>query len=465
MSLRPIVSLATLVVLCGCMMGQDYKRPELDVPAAYRYAPAETSTHVLPRWWEQFNDPVLNELVETALEHNLDLRLATARLQEYQANYRGSTATAYPQVSLAATETRSRQGDSPITHTAQAYVSLAWELDFWGRIRRLSEAGFADYMSQEQARRAVVLSLVSSVASSYIQLREFDRRLEVARRTQGSRDEAQRLAALRYKVGTVSEMELKQATSEYQGTVINVQQLEQWVAQKENELSVLLGRNPTAIKRGLELDALRVPVVPGGLPSDLLTRRPDILQAEQSLIAANARVGAAKASFFPTISLTGIYGSVSPQLSDLFSGPSRMWSFAPTTPVVSLPVFNGGNLQAQLEASESRRDQALVSYQRAVQTAFRETEDALVGVAKTTEQRATQSQLVEELRRYAYLAKLRYDNGVTSNLEVLDSQRNLFSAEQTLAQTQSTALVARVNLYKALGGDWGVDAPKQSQTR
>lgn len=448
----------TVLAVClgGCMVGQDYTRPTLQLPDSFRYAQADARELVAARWWDQFQDPVLSATIATALERNLDLRIATARLREYQAAYAGAAAPLWPQVSLLTSDTRSRQGQVPLTEVYQSSLGVAWELDFWGRIRRLSEAAYADFVGQEQARQAIVLTLVSTVASSYVQLRELDARLAAGVRTLDARRESQRLAERRLEIGVISEMELKQATSEYQGTALNVQQLELALAQKENELNLLLGRNPGAIERGRGIDELAVPAIPAGLPSDLLARRPDVLQAEQALVAANARVGAAKASMFPTIALTGAYGGVSPQLAGLFSGPNRLWSFAPS---ISLPIFSGGSLWAQLTASEARREQALSGYQKAVQSAFRDTEDALVAASKTAQQKDTQAKLVAEVRRYAYLAKLRYDGGVTSNLEVLDSQRNLFAAEQGLAQTQSAALLATINLYKALGGDWGAGRP------
>lgn len=453
--LVPSIWFGLVTVLGGCMMGQDYTRPELEVPQNFRHATAARQPASLARWWEQFNDPVLTDLIQTALERNFDLRIATARLKEYQARRVVAGSPLWPQLSLEVKETRSRQGQTPLSETYEGGLGLSWELDFWGRIRRLSEAAYADFLSEEQSRQGVVLSLVSSVATNYIQLRELDSRLDLSRRTLEARKESARLAGVRYKVGVISEMEVRQAASEYEGTVLSVQQLEQAVAQKENEINLLLGRGTGKIPRGRPIDALTTPAIPGGLPSELLSRRPDILQAEQALIAANARVGAAKASLFPTISLTGSYGGASTQLSSLFSGPNRAWSFIPS---VNLPIFSGGSLWGQLTVSQAQREQAVASYQKAVQSAFRDSEDALIAVTKTGEQKVTQGKLVAELRRYAYLAKLRYEQGVTSNLEVLDSQRNQFSAEQSLVQAQSAALIAVINLYKALGGDWGIDA-------
>lgn len=467
MTTRRIVSAVLAVALSGCMMGRDYSRPAVDVPDRFRYALPAGGARAQPpaaalEWWQQFNDPVLTDLISSALQYNYDLRIAAARLLEFQALVASARSPLFPQLTATGSKTRAGQGPLGITETYQGGLGLSWELDFWGRIRRLSEAAYADFVGQEYAQRAVALSLIGAVSSSYIQLRELDERLDLARRTRDSRNEAQRLAALRYKSGTISELELKQAAGEYLVSVSTVEQLEQAVAQKENELNVLLGRNPGEIVRGKRIDTLVVPVVPAGLPSALLTRRPDILRAEQGLVAANARVGAAKANFFPTISLTGAYGGASIQLASLFTAANRQWSFSPG---FSAPVFTGGALTAQLAASEQQREQALLGYRQTVQSAFREVEDALVAITKTREQIATQTRLVEELRRYSYLAHRRYMNGLTSNLEVLDAERNLFSAEQSLVQAQSAALVATVDLYKALGGDWSTHGLEQAQQK
>ena len=452
MMTRYFKSFLSVLLLAGCALGPDYQRPDVKMPAAYRFAIAsDTPVTAAQNWWGQFNDPVLSALIEEGLAQNADLRIATARLQEYQAIRVASRAPIYPQLSLPTTLTRSRQGDNPVQEIYQSGLSLSWEIDFWGRIRRLNEATQADYLGQVNARQALQLSLVSAIASSYIQLRELDARLEIARQTQVDRDEAARLARVRFAAGVISEMVVKQATAEQEGTIFSVQQLEQLLAMKENEISLLLGRNPGAIARGRSIHELTMPQVPAGLPSDLLLRRPDILLAEQTLAAANARVGAAKASLFPTISLTGLYGSASPELSSLLTGPTRLWNFVPG---VSLPIFSGGALWAQLTASEARQEQALAGYTKAIQSAFRETEDALIGVSKSREQQATQARLLGEVQRYARLARLRYEDGVSSYLEVLDSQRNLYGAEQGHLQARSAALVAIVNLYKALGGDW-----------
>lgn len=449
------------VFLQGCMLGEDYRRPEIETPQQFRYSastdkaittaatPLQPSSRV--EWWKQFGDPVLDELMENALTNNLDLVIAAARLKEYEATQTIATAPLWPQLGVNVAEAREKLPGGPSTKGYQAAFALSWEIDFWGRIRRLSEAAQAEYLGQEAAQQAVVLSLVGAVANSYIQLRELDSRLKMAQNSLGARQESERLAQLRFKSGVISEMELRQVGAELQGNYFSVQQLEQAVAQKETTISLLLGRNPGTIPRGRTIEALSLPTVPDGLPSTLLVRRPDLRQAEQALVAANARVGAARASLFPTISLTGTQGSVSPQLSSLFSSPTRTWSFVSG---LTQPIFSGGSLLARLRVSEAQREQAVAQYRKAIQSAFGETEDALVGVQKTREQKLSQQRLVGEVGRYAHLANLRYQAGVTSHLELLDSQRNLFSAEQGLAQSQSAALIALVNLHKALGGDW-----------
>ncbi|MDX9707542.1 MAG: efflux transporter outer membrane subunit, partial [Azospira sp.] len=316
--MRGRLNLLWLLCLLGaCAVGPDYRRPELAVPAAYRFAAAGDAAadglttpgsaasrsaengSAAPPWWTQFADPVLDALVLEALAGNADLRIATARLEEYRAIRVATGGPLFPQLSLPVTATRSQQGDNSVQTLYQAGLSLSWELDFWGRIRRQSEAARADYLGQVAARQAVALSLIGALATSYVQLREFDARLDIARRTQADREEALRLARARFANGLISEMEVKQAASENEGTLFNVQALERLLAGKEHEISLLLGRDPGPVPRGRSIHELRRPAVPAGLPSDLLGRRPDILLAEQNLIAANARVGAAKASLFP----------------------------------------------------------------------------------------------------------------------------------------------------------------------
>jgi outer membrane protein, multidrug efflux system len=315
--------------------------------------------------------------------------------------------------------------------------------------------GTGHLLATEDGRRAILLTLVAAVANEYIALCALDKQLEISRRTADSRGESVRLFELRYKGGVVAELELEQVRSEYEQALAAIPDLERQIVLQENLISVLLGSNPGPIPRGRSLDELALPRVPAGLPSELLDRRPDLLQAEQNLVAANAEIGAAKALYFPTISLTGQAGTLSTQWSKLFTADSRTWNFGPT---ITLPIFTAGAIRGQVAQAEARQQQALYQYQQAIQTAFRETEDALVGQLKLREQLTVQARRVKALRGYARLARLRYDNGYTSFLEVLDAERSLFNAELDYTRNQGDLFQALVNLYKAMGGGWVVQA-------
>jgi multidrug efflux system outer membrane protein len=340
------------------------------------------------------------------------------------------------------------------------FLNASWEIDLWGKLRRATEAASADLLSTEEARRTVILTLVASVASTYIDLRDLDKQLEIAKQTAKSREESYNLFKMRFEGGVISELELNQVKSEYEQALSTIPQFEKNIAQVENFLSILLGRNPGAIQRGKTIDALNFPAVPAGLPSDILMNRPDIRQAEQNLIAANANIGVAKALYFPTISLTGFFGWASEDLSDLFDSPAKTWGWAvPAT----VPVFTGGAIAGQVRAAEAIQQQALISYQQSIQTAFREVDDALIDQKKSREQIAAQGRQVEALRNYARIARLRYDNGYTSYIEVLDAERSLFNAELEYTQTQGVLFLSLVNLYKSMGGGWVVTAEELTE--
>jgi multidrug efflux system outer membrane protein len=338
----------------------------------------------------------------------------------------------------------------------------SWEIDVWGRLRRLNEAARADLLSTEEGRRSVILTLVTSVANGYVNLRDFDKQLQVSERTAKSREESYRLFKLRFEGGVISEMELSQVKSEYELALSRIPFIQKLIAFQENALSVLLGKNPGPIPRGRTIDELTLPIVPAGLPSDLLERRPDVRQAEQNLIAANARIGAAKALYFPTISLTGAFGWSSTDLSKLFSGPSQAWSWAGT--FIS-PIFTGGAVTGNYKAAQALQQQALFRYQQAIQTAFREVDDALAEQKRTREQLASQKQQVDTLKDYARIARLRYDEGYTSYIEVLDAERSLFNAELSYTETQGVLFQALVSLYKAMGGGWVTEADKMTEVK
>lgn len=464
---KGIISFVLAVMLSACTLGPDYRRPVVNPPSSWRFDEKEAKEVANTEWWEQFGDPVLNELIRSALQENKDIRIAVARVQEFMGRYGVTKAALYPQVGAAGIGTRKR-----VTHYTnppwapgtenpysdyQALLSASWEIDIWGRIRRATEAARAELLSSEEGQRAVVLTVATAVATAYTDLRDLDKQLEIAERTTKSRGESFNLFKLRFGRGLISELELRQVESEYQSALATIPLLQKLIAQQENALSVLLGRNPGPIQRGRPLEELALPAVPSGLPSQLLERRPDIRQAEQNLVAANARIGAAKALYFPVISLTGVFGVESTDLSRLFTGPARNWSYSVP---ISAPVFTAGGIAGQVRVAEAVQQQALFRYQQAVQTAFREVEDSLVDQGKSREQLGIQRQQVEALRSYAALARLRYENGYTSYLEVLDAERGLFTAELTYTQTKGVLFRALVNLYKSMGGGWVVEAER-----
>ena len=459
-----IISSLLAVTLFGCMIGPSYQRPSVETPTSWRFEEKKAKEVANTTWWKQFDDPVLNELIQIALEENKDAKIAAARVEEFMGRYRTTRASLLPQVGAGASAGRSRvtgKGPSPLDGTVnpandfQVFLNANWEIDLWGKLRRATEAARADLLSTEEARRAIILTLVTSVASAYVNLRDLDTQLEIAKRTAKSREESYNLFKIRFRGGVISELELNQVKSEYEQALSTIPLIEKTIAQQENVLSVLLGRNSGPIPRGKTINELALPAVPAGLPSDLLANRPDIGQAEEDLIAANARIGVAKSLYFPTISLTGLFGFASTDLSNLFSGPAKVWSFAAP---LTAPIFTGGAIRGQVKSAEAVQQQALVRYQQFIQTAFREVEDALVDQKRSREQLEIQSQQVLTLRNYARIARLRFDNGYTSYIEVLDAERSLFNAELSQAQTKGVLFQALVNLYKAMGGGWVVEA-------
>ncbi len=453
--------------LLGCMMGPNYQRPEVETPQTWRFEDKEAKDVVNAAWWEQFNDPVLNDLILTALRENKDIKIAAARIEEFLGRYGVTRSALFPQVFAGAAAGRQRVSEltgpvpledsqgNPTFSNYEVFLNASWEIDLWGRVRRATEAARADLLSTEEARRTVILTLVTSVAGTYIDLRDLDKQLEIAKQTAKSREESYDLFRKRFEGGVISELELNQVNSEYEQALSTIPQFEKNIAQVENFLSILLGRNPGQIPRGKTIDQLVLPSVPAGLPSDILMSRPDIRQAEQSLIAANANIGVAKALYFPAISLTGFFGWASEDLSDLFEGPSKTWSWAVPA---ALPIFTGGAISGQVRAAEAIQQQTLLSYQQSIQTAFREVEDALIDQKKSREQISAQGRQVDALRNYARIARLRYDNGYTSYIEVLDAERSLFNADLSYTQTQGVLFLSLVNLYKSMGGGWVVTA-------
>jgi multidrug efflux system outer membrane protein len=460
---KPLLVSLLALLASGCMVGPDYVRPPVDAPAAWRLNEKDIKDLANTAWWEQFGDPVLNNLVATALRENKDLMIATARIDEFAGRYGFVRSGLFPQVGAGYEVSRQRNVPSgatqPSTYNSySAVLNAGWEIDIWGRIRRQTEAANAQLLASEEGRNGVVLSLVGSVAGAYINLRNLDRQLEIARATAKSRGESYELFKLRFEGGVISLLELSQNKSQYEEALASIPPLEKAIAQQENGLSVLLGRNPGPIVRGKDIDQLLLPAIPAGLPSDLLERRPDIRRAEQDLIAANALIGAARAAYFPTISLTGLFGYASPSLSSLFEGPSKVWQYAAP---ITMPIFTAGAIAGQVQAAEAVQQQALFGYQKTIQEAFREVDDSLVSQDRTREQLLAQRRQVEALQQYASTARLRYDNGYTSFIEVLDAERSLFNVQLQYTQTHQVQLQAMVNLYLAMGGGWVVDAEKR----
>ena len=456
-----ILSAVTLT-LAGCMVGPDYRRPTVETPPAWRLTDQEAQDTANAAWWRQFGDPVLTDLIATALKENKDLLIATARVDQFAAQYGVVRANLYPQIGAGAQFGQSAASNTdgrysyPVTGMPQqAVLNASWELDIWGRIRRASEAARADLLASEEGRRGVILTLVSSVAISYVNLRDLDKQLLISRQTAESRKGAYEILKLRFEAGIINEMELAQSKSEYEQAMATIPQIEKSIALQENGLSVLLGSNPGPIPRGKTIDELKLPTVPAGLPSDVLARRPDILQAEQNLIAANAQIGVAKAAYFPAISLTTLFGTASSEFTDLFRGPSRIWTYGAS---ITTPIFTAGRISSQIKVTEAQQQQTLARYRQSIQTAFREVNDSLTDQDRTRVQLAAQYKRVEALRVYADLARLRFDNGYSSYIEVLDAERSLFDVELSYVQNQGTLFQALINLYKAMGGGWVTEA-------
>jgi multidrug efflux system outer membrane protein len=447
--------------LAACTVGPDYVRPTVDSPSTWRIDYPTAAEAANTKWWEQFGDPVLNELVDSALRENLDVRIAAARVEQFIGALTSTRSQLYPQLSYGAEANRtraSRVGQPPLPPDADPYFSLyraslgaSWQLDLFGRVRRLSEAAQAQVYASEQAQRGVVLSLVSSVATSYIALRALDRQLEIAQATARNFGATARLFDLRFKGGIVAKTEVMQIDSQYQQALAAIPAFEQAIAAQENLISILLGRNPGPIERGKTIDQLVAPLIPADLPSALLQRRPDILQAEQNLVAANANVGATRALYYPSVSITGLLGSVSTAFSSLFTGPASAGLIAAG---VSGPIFTFGGIEGQVSSAEAQNRQALLLYQQTILNAFRETNDALTGSQKKIEEVALQGKRVDALREFARLSKLRFDKGVAAYLDVLVAENELFAAELAGVRLLADRYTQLVNVYQAMGGGW-----------
>jgi multidrug efflux system outer membrane protein len=450
--------------LAGCMVGPSYQRPQAPAPPAHRFAegvPTGASLADAP-WWELMKDPALQNLIREALANNLDLRTATARVVETRAQYGIARSFLFPQVGLSAgysAEQASRLSEPPQGTASQktyqnysAAIPVSWEIDLFGRIRREKQAAFAAYLATEEGRRATVLTLVADVASTYLLIRELDLQLEVAKRTVATNEETVRFYEKRLEGGVSNRLEVDRAVANRARTAAVIPTIEQQIAVAENALSVLLGRPPGPIERGAALtDAHVPPEIPSGLPAALLERRPDVLAAEQLLVAANANVGAAKALFFPSISLTGLLGTISGDFSNLLKADANVWQVSPS---LFAPIFQGGRIRRNYEAAQARYDQLAAQYQKAALNSYREVANALVTVRSLGRSRLELEDGVDALRDAVTLSRSRYDAGLANYLEILNAEQQLFDQELQLAQARGEELRSFVELYRALGGGW-----------
>lgn len=449
------------VALAGCTVGPNYLRPTVDTPDAWRIDYPKAAEVANLKWWEQFGDPVLNQLVETALRDNRDLRVAAARVDQFIGALTATGSQLYPQLGYGADATRARAsaaGQPPLPPGANPYFSLynvsmgaSWQTDLFGRVRRQTEAAQAQVYASEQGQRGVVLTLVSGVATSYIVLRSLDRQLEIAQATARNFEGTLRIFELRYKAGMISMTELAQIRSQTQQARAAIPQFEQAIATQENLISILLGRHPGPIPRGQTIDQLIAPAIPGDLPAALLQRRPDILAAEQNLVAANANIGAARALYYPNISLQAALATTATAASALFTGPAAAGLIGAG---LTGPIFTFGGIEGQVAAAEAGERAALAAYQQTILNALRETNDALSGSQKRAEEFSVQRERVVALREFARLSKLRFDKGVSGYLEVLVAENELFAAELASVSLQASSYAQIVNVYQAVGGGW-----------
>jgi len=457
---------ALALAASACTVGPNYKRPVAQLPEAYRAAAptgalaADQPSLGDQKWWEVFQDEQLQELIRTALRQNFDVRIAAARVAEARAQLGITRADQFPQVDGSALADRERVSASPVPLPSQAFDrnvfqvagSTRWEVDFWGKFRRATEAARATLAATEWGRRAVVTSLVAQVAEAYFALRAIDLNLDISRQTLASRQESLRLTQVRAAGGVASELDVRQAEQLVFGASAVIVDLERQAEQQENLISILQGNNPGAVPRGRTLtDQPLIPQVPTGLPSALLERRPDIVEAEQTLVAANANIGVVRANFFPEVSLTGSGGFQSAALSSLLTGPAAFFTVGAT---LLQPVFTAGRTRSQVELAEARRDEVLLAYQQTILESLRDVSDALIAYRRNREFRDQQQLLTRSAGDALRLTTVRYQGGASNYLEVLDADTRLFAAQLVLAQAQLNELLAIVQIYRALGGGW-----------
>jgi len=466
---------ALVVLLGGCAIGPDYKRPAVVEPPTFRgQATAEAASLADAAWWEVFEDPILKELIREALRNNYDVRIAAARVQEARAGFVATRSDLFPSLDYGGTVARSNATPGilgslgPQAPTTSNFYSLtlamSWELDIWGRIRRSTEAARATLLATEDARRGVWLTLVSDLAQAYFELLALDVRLQIARNSTDAYQRTYDLFLDRFQLGVASKLETSRAEGALGGAQATIPQLESDIVAKENQIAILLGKSPGPILRGTPMyEQPVVPVVPAGLPSTLLARRPDLRQAEQELVSANARIGVAKAEFFPKFSLTPLIGTASPEFSALTGGSATIWAVAG---VLTGPLFNAGRTLGNYRATVAQWEQAKLQYEQAVLTALREVSDALTALGKLSDAETGQDRSVKALADAVDRATDRYRQGLANYFEVLEAQQQLYPAQSTLAQIRRDRLLSHVRLYRALGGGWSLtDAQWQGQAQ
>ncbi len=461
---------AGCAMVAGCAMGPDYRRPEIATPAAYRFEPDPNANSVADAgWWQVYQDPVLQSLIREALAGNLDVRIAAARVDQARAVLGSAHMQQLPQVAVSAGATRQQTsryellpGTPPVTDVFTAQGNLSYEIDFWGKYRRASEAARAQLLQSDYAQQDVMAALVASIATTYFTLQTLDEQLAITRRTVDTRQKFVDLTQGQHDRGTVSELDVATAQAQLAIAKANLPQLKLLIGQAEDQMSVLLGHNPEAILRNdgtgapPAIDRPPPPVPAAGLPSSLLERRPDVREAEQNLVAANAQVGVAKANLFPSITLTTFGGGVSTALSSLFSGPARAWSVGANA---LQPILSSQRNLYEVDFADAQKRQALLQYQRSVQTAFQEVSDALLARQQDAEVQAAQEEQVDAQRRANTIALARYRVGYASYFNVIDADRELFTAELSLSAARLNTLLSVVQLYRALGGGWQVEQP------
>jgi multidrug efflux system outer membrane protein len=467
-SLYKLLVFCVALMLAGCAVGPNYRRPPVNTPTGFRGATNEVSTNSFAElpWWSVFKDPVLQDLVHTALTNSYDLRIILARVDQARAVQAQARSGFLPQVGYGGEANRGKNeylglpapNGGQTRNSFLAGLGAVWEIDLWGRVRRMNEAARANFMATQEGRRAVMVSLVSGIAAAYFELLELDEQLAIAQRTRDSYERTLKLFSDQHAGGLASKLEVSRAELALRAVTATIPETERQIALKENEINALLGQNPGPIVRNSTLLAQELPVeIPVGLPSTLLERRPDIRAAEQQVRAANAEIGVAVANFFPRIGLTTFYGGTSTEFDNLLKSEANIWSAAASA---AGPIFTGGRLTGRYRQSKAAWEEARLRYQQTALTAFREVSDALISRRRFEEGRVEQAQAVGAGRQAVELATTRYKEGKASYYEVLEAQQQLYPAENTLSRLEAARRLAVIQLYKALGGGWEHNEPK-----